>query len=349
MSHRRLRNPVLAIAVAAAAVVTGVALPAFAGGGDHRPEHCARPSVTGDTNIDVDFEGTTYPVLVYVPERLPGSRRAPLVLNLHGSSANGPIQMDISGLRAVADDEGFIVAAPNGAIPLPREPLPAAGSWAWNVPGVPTTAGQLPPPTARNDIRFLGRVIDVVSARLCTDPRRTYSAGHSGGARMTSALACYLSDRIAAIAASAGLRAGRPDPDDVSVPEIEDCRPTRPVPVVTWHGQEDVVNPYPGNGDLRWGYAVPVAVQTWARLNGCRVGPQATTVSEHVTRLEYTRCRQGADVEFYRISNGGHTWPGATEPAASLAGPGLTSQEIKASRILWEFFERHTLPRHSSA
>ena len=346
MSHRRLRYPVLAIAVAAA-VATGVAVPASAGGEDHRPERCTRTSVTGDTTVDVEFEGTTYPVLVYVPAGLPQGRRVPLVLNLHGSSANGPIQMDVSGLRAVADDEDFVVAAPNGAIPLPRDPLPAAGSWAWNVPGVPTTAGQLPPPTARNDIRFLSRVIDVVSARLCTDSRRTYSTGHSGGARMTSALACYLSDRIAAIAASAGLRAGRPDPDDVTVPEVEDCRPTRPVPVVTWHGQEDVVNPYPGNGDLRWGYAVPLAVQTWARLNGCRVGPQATTVSEHVTLFEYTHCRQGADVDFYRISNGGHTWPGATEPAASLAGPGLTSQEIDASQILWDFFEHHPLPRRS--
>jgi polyhydroxybutyrate depolymerase len=48
---------------------------------------------------------------------------------------------------------------------------------------------------------------------------------------------------------------------------------------------------------------------------------------------------------FYRISNGGHTWPGATEPAASQAGPGLTSQEINASQILWDFFEHYHL-RH---
>jgi polyhydroxybutyrate depolymerase len=346
MSHRPLRNTVLVIVAAAAMVVpTGAALSASDTGRQGDRERCERPPAVGDTSVDVAFEGTTYPVLVYVPEGLRRDRRAPLVLNLHGSSANAQIQMEISDLRDVADDEGFVVAAPNGAIPLPRDPLPPAGSWAWNVPGVPTTAGQLPPPDARNDIRFLSRVIDAVSARLCTDLRRTYATGHSGGARMTSALGCYLSQRIAAIAAGAGLRAGRPDPDDVTVPEIEDCRPERAVPVVTWHGQEDVVNPYPGNGDLRWGYAVPLAAQTWARLNDCRRGPQATTVAEHVTRFVYTRCHQGADVVLYRISNGGHTWPGADEPAASLAGPGLTSQEIDASRILWDFFEEHRLPR----
>ena len=336
MSDRPARKAALAIA-AAVAVVSSVTPPATAAGPGSTVEDCSRPGVAGDTTVGVEFEGKTYPVLVHVPATVPPTRRVPLVLNLHGSSGNGPGQMDYSGLRAVAGDEGFIVAAPSGAISLPRDPMPADGSWAWNVPGVPTTAGQMPPPDARDDVRYLGRVIDVVAEKLCTDLRRTYATGHSGGARMSSALACRLAGRIAAIAAGAGLRAGRPDPDDVSVPEVEDCRPTRPVPVVTWHGQLDTVNPYPGSADLRWGYAVPVAAQTWARLNGCGAGPHAGTVTEHVTRLTYTGCRRGADVVLYRISDGGHVWPGVTEPGT----------EIDAARILWDFFERFRLPAGS--
>ena len=340
MLFRWLRPCLLAVAIVAAGVVSGVASPAAAERGD-RP--CLRPDVSGDTQVDVEFAGTTYSVLVYVPADMRRARRVPLVLNLHGSQANGPIQMEVSGLRAVADDEKFIVVAPSAAIPLPppQQPPDPNGHWAWNVPGVPTTAGQLPPPTARNDVRFLSRVIDVVSDELCTDRRRTYVTGHSGGGRMASALGCRIADRVAAIAPNAGLRAGRPDPDDVSVPEVEDCRPDRPLPVLTFHGQQDVVNPYPGNGDLRWGYAVPLAVQTWARLNGCRRGPHATTASEHVTRFSYTRCRKGAEVDFYRVSNGGHTWPGSSGPPH---GPGLVTQEIDASRIMWEFFEDFRLP-----
>ncbi|GLY93216.1 PHB depolymerase family esterase [Actinoplanes sp. NBRC 103695] len=327
MSDRPVRRAALVIA-AAAALVSGAAAPASAAAS----ASCSRPP--GDATVDVRFQGQTYPVLVHIPPALPGAGRVPLVLNLHGSSGNGPGQMDYTGLRAVADENGFIVAAPNGAISLPQNPMPADGSWAWNVPGVPTTAGQMPPPDARDDVRFLGKVIDVLAERLCTDPRRTYATGNSGGARMSSALACRLSGKIAAIAAGAGLRAGRPDPDDVTVPEAEDCRPGRPVPVVTWHGQQDTVNPYPGSADLRWGYAVPLAAQTWARLNGCRSGPRAETVTEHVTRLTYTGCRRGADVVLYRISNGGHVWPGVNEPGS----------EIDASRILWDFFERFRLP-----
>ncbi|WP_051797105.1 alpha/beta hydrolase family esterase [Catenuloplanes japonicus] len=324
--ERPARKAALAL-LAAATCVAAMASPASAAG---REAACTRPEPTGDLTVDVAFEGRTYPVLVHVPPALPRTGRVPLVLNLHGSSGNGPGQMDYSGLRVVAGEGGFIVAAPSGAIELPQNPMPPAGSWAWNVPGVPTTAGQLPPPDARDDVAYLGHVIDELAARLCTDTRRTYATGHSGGARMSSALACRLSGRIAAIAAGAGLRAGRPDPDDVSVPELQDCLPERPVPVLAWHGQQDTVNPYPGNGDLRWGYAVPVAAQSWARLNGCRSGPEATTVTAHVTRLTYTGCRQGADVVLYRISNGAHVWPGVTEPGT----------EIDASRILWDFFAR---------
>ena len=341
MLDRRLRAWFLAVALLVAGVLVGAASPAAAQRVDGP---CLRPDAAGDTQVGVEFAGTTYSVLVYVPEGMRRTARVPLVLNLHGSQANGPIQMEVSGLRAVADDEGFIVAAPSGAIPLPPpvQPPDPNGHWAWNVPGVPTTAGQLPPATARNDVRFLTRVVDVLAEDFCTDTRRTYATGHSGGGRMASALGCRAADRIAAIAPNAGLRAGRPDPDDVAVPEVEDCRPDRPLPVLTFHGQEDVVNPYAGNGDLRWGYAVPLAVQTWGRLNQCRRGPLAATVSEHVTRFSYTRCRRGVEVDFYRVSNGGHTWPGSSGPPH---GPGLVSQEIDASRIIWEFFEDFRLPR----
>ena len=240
--HRWSRAWVLAVALVAAAVSAGTASPAAATPGDGP---CLRPDVSGDAQVGVEFAGTAYSVLVHVPEGLRRARRVPLVLNLHGSQANGPIQMEVSGLRAVAGDEGFIVAAPSGAIPLPPpvQPPDPNGHWAWNVPGVPTTAGEFPPPTARDDVRFLSRVIDVVAEELCTDTRRTYVTGHSGGGRMASALGCRIADRIAAIAPNAGLRAGRPDPDDTSVPEVEDCRPDRPLPVLTFHGQEDVVNP----------------------------------------------------------------------------------------------------------
>ena len=148
MSRRQQRARWVAVCAAAlaGAVTTLAAAAPTAEAADGR---CLLPDVAGDTTVDVRFGGTSYPVRVYVPD---GARRKlPLLLNLHGSSTNGSIQMQVSGMRAVADDEGFIVAAPNGAIPVPPPPSgeDPDGSWAWNVPGVPLAPGQFPPPTAR--------------------------------------------------------------------------------------------------------------------------------------------------------------------------------------------------------
>lgn len=334
--QQRARRVAVCVATLVGAVTTVAAAVPAAAAADAR---CLRPDVVGDTTVDVRFGGTSYPVLVYVPDAARRNARLPLLLNLHGSSTNGSIQMQVSGMRTVADDERFIVAAPNGAIPVPPPPTgpDPDGNWAWNVPGVPLTPGQFPPPTARNDVRFLGRVIDVVSRKFCTATPRTYATGFSGGARMVSALACRIADKLSAIAPVAGLRAGRAAPDEPTVPQVQDCRPERPVPVLTFHGQQDRVNPYLGNADLRWGYSVPVAVQTWARLADCHHGPQARPISDDVTRLTYSDCRDNVTVELYRIANGTHSWPAPTEPPY---GPGET-QEINASRIMWTFFERY--------
>jgi polyhydroxybutyrate depolymerase len=135
--------------------------------------------------------------------------------------------------------------------------------------------------------------------------------------------------------AVAGLRAGRAAAGEPRVVEVDDCRPRRPVPVLAFHGQKDFVNPYVGNDDLRWGYSVPVALQTWARLDRCRRGPLTTPIREKVTRLTYTDCRKGATVELYRLADGMHLWPGSPEDT------GFATHKTDASRIMWRFFERH--------
>jgi polyhydroxybutyrate depolymerase len=331
---------VLAAAALTGAVGTGVlggsaALPRPSG---HGPARCIPALPAGTQQVPVTYGGATYQVRVRVPDVAApaqghggAAERPGLVLDLHGSGADGAAQATISGFDALADAKGFVVAEPSGAIAL-------NGGWAWNVPGVPTTAGQLPPADARDDVAFLSAVATQVGGKTCADPDKVYATGYSGGARMASALACRRADQFAAVGTVAGLRAGRPSPLDTSVPDVANCRPSRPVPVVELHGDADYTNPYQGSTDLRWGYTVPVAVQTWARLDGCRVGPSSTAVSAHVTRFAYSACTGRADVELYRISGGGHTWPGTS---VDQSENGTVTHEISASAILWDFFAAH--------
>ncbi len=284
---------------------------------------CTRSVAAGDSTLGVTFNGVRYNVPVYVPSGVAATTRLPLVLNLHGTGSSGPGQIAYSNIKAAAQTNTFAVIAPSGAIA-------SSSGFAWNVPGV--TAGP------RDDVAFLDQVITTMGSALCGDLNRVFAAGFSGGARMASAYACARPDRLAGIAAIAGLRAGRPDPANTRQPDAASCRPSSTVPVIAFHGQQDSTNPYDGGGSSVWQYSVPAAQQRWAALNGCGSTPVTTPVSPHVSRLTYSGCRDGADVVLYRISDGGHTWPGTPQPSP---GNGNTTQEIDANTLFWNFFASH--------
>lgn len=342
-AHIRLAHVLLA-AAAALALPTAVAAPADA----QEPVRSARPRCApaepGLTTVPVTSAGTIYPVSLYVPRGYTGRHAVPLVLNLHGSGSNGIDQLTISDMQRAADQHGFLVAVPNGGTRQPG----SQGGYTWVLPGVPDTSGQLPSPDDRDDVRFLSDTISAISDGFCVAPERVYATGFSGGARMASLLARRLADRIAAIAPVAGLRAGNPDTSDPTRPDPEGCAPSRPVPVLAFHGQEDMVNPYTGGGPAYWQYSVPTAFDRWAELDGCRIGPRDTRLTEHVTVSAYRACRRGADVSMYVIADGGHTWPGSPYPAA-FPGLGKVSTEVNATDVMWRFFERHPLLHASAA
>ena len=299
---------------------------------------CSR-TLSGTQSVDIDFDGTTYPVQVHVPETADPEAPLPLVMDLHDSDSNGVFQSSISELDAVADadETGFIVAQPSAAIAMTTSSPLADGNWAWNVPGVPTTTGQLPPDDARDDVAFLSAVIEELTSESCADPQRVYVTGFSGGGRMASALACARPDLIAAIAPVAGLRAGRPSAEDPAAVDTTECAAAQGVSVMTFHGTADLVNPYNGNSDPRWGYDVATAVQSWADLDQC-TETATERVTEHVQRTTHQGCAQGAEVVSYTITDGGHTWPGTS---ADISALGATTQEISASQLMWEFFTAH--------
>ncbi|GAA4601170.1 polyhydroxybutyrate depolymerase [Actinoplanes octamycinicus] len=286
---------------------------------------CRRTAGPGEQTLTVPFAGVDYPVTVYVPAGARTTKRLPLVVNLHGTQSTGGNQLRYSDMASAADRDGFLVVAPSGNIP-------AAAGFAWNVPGVGT-----PPAGARDDVAFLAEVVTTAVRSLCGDPARVHGTGYSGGGRMISAFACARADLLAAIAPVAGLRAGRPDPLDPARVDPASCRPSRPVPVLTFHGEQDGTNPYQGGGSPYWQYSVAVARQRWAELNGCRDGARTVAVSAHVTRTSYRKCRGRADVTLYTVADGGHTWPGT--PVDN--GNGTVTREIDANALMWDFFQRH--------
>ena len=254
----------------------------------------------------------------------------PLVVDLHGYLSGAEGQAAMSGFGATAEQEGFVLATPQGNGDLPY----------WNA---------VPHDDLPDDVAFVAAVIDDVSAAVCIDPDRVYVDGVSNGAFLASLVACELADRVAAVAAVAGLLV----PDD--------CAPSRPVPVLAVHGTADRYVPATGGrgpalDDLTWddqstrafdGLAfgdVTDAAATWAELDGCDPEPTRTDVSDEVESIAYRGCADDAAVELYVVDGGGHAWPGSEFSRASADILGPTTFDIDATDLIWSFFEEHHRP-----
>src|ERR1700722_4439066 len=134
--------------------------------------------------------------------------------------------------------------------------------------------------------------------RYCLDARRVYATGFSGGARITSQLACDASNTFAAVAPVSGLR------------HPTSCPTTRPVPILAFHGTADPVDPYGGHGEAYWTYSVPQAAQDWSMQDKCSPIASTTRPQSGVTLTRYQGCKGNAVVDLYSITGEGHEWPG---------------------------------------
>lgn len=252
---------------------------------------------TGSSTQTIVSGGIERSYLLYVPDGYAG-RALPLVLNFHGSGGVPQNQVATSGFDALADREGFAVAYPAGMFAN----TVSERSWNANVePGV-------------DDVQFARDVIDDVSAKLRVDASRIYATGFSGGARMTSRLACELADRLAAAAPVAGLQY----PDG--------CTPVRAVPIVAFHGKADRVNQYERTADSRpyWHMGVETALEKWRAADGCAGKAEVSEVSAEVELRVWPSCNNGAELRIYVDADDDHVWPQG------------------ASERIWEFFRHHS-------
>lgn len=341
------------LAIAALALLIGAPLAAGAAGNDQgrgQGGRCRKPLTPGLHAVDVVQEGVHRPFQLWIPSGYTG-RPVPLLFWLHGSSTTGEQAMataDPAGRRIFPDDadqHGYAVATPTGAVPF--SPAPGFSGFAWNIPGVPLVGTTIyPPSTALDDVAFIGLAIDAISATMCIDERRVYASGASGGGRMASQLACDLSERIAAIAPVMGLRA--PLESDTPGHSVA-CEPLRSVPVVAIHGRLDPVNVFadddprlvPGSS---WTYGVHEALERWASLNGCSLADlRRTSVSAHVDLVGYSDCHADAKVVLYEVADGGHTVPGTAVVPFLIPVIGPTNQELDTPDAIWSFVSKFRL------
>jgi len=222
----------------------------------------------------------------------------------------------------IADQEGFVVAYPDGY----------GRHWT-------DTRGTAP--TGVDDVAFVSAIIEKLTNTYAIDARKVYAAGISNGGFFSQRFAIEFPEKLRAIATVAATM-------QASIAETRTL--SKPVSVMLIHGTNDPLVPFDG-GRVRAGARREIlsahdSAVKWAELNGCNSTP---TVSQLQNRTEdHTRVRVesflhghgDAEVILYVIEGGGHTWPGGWQylPERII---GKTSRNIDASEEIIAFFKRH--------
>ena len=282
---------------------------------------------SGDHARTVVVEGVRRSYLVHVPPQYETSKPIPVVLAFHGGGANADNMVAFSGLNEKADQSGFVVVYPAGSGRLQRMLTFNAGNCCGNA-------------SANNvdDVAFIRVLLDDLAQVVNVDQKRVFATGMSNGAMMTYRLASELSDRIAAIAPVSGPMG------------TKDCRPSRPVPVIHFHGDADEFAPFqggkgrgPSGTDF---YSVQHSIDAWVTANGCDKTPTTTRLVDRqddgttAKLLRYGSGKQDSEVVLVIIEGGGHTWPGREPRMRSL---GVSTRDLSANDMMWDFFQQHPM------
>jgi polyhydroxybutyrate depolymerase len=272
---------------------------------------CASDAPPGVSDLTLRSGQLTRSARVYLPPARAARVPAPLLLSLHGTGSSAAAQQRASGLDGTAQAHGFVVAYPQGY-------RRSGAGYAWNVPGTPGMSHRV------DDLSYLRDLVTLLIGRYCLDPARIYATGFSGGARMSSALACAPGTPLAGLGVVGGLRAPGP------------CRPGHPVGVVAFHGLADAQNPFAGHGAAYWTYSVPEAARRWAAGQACALPADTSEPVRGVTLTRYTGCPGAAEVRLYALTGVGHKWP--RPPAARAPVTALTPATLDVNELIWGFF-----------
>jgi polyhydroxybutyrate depolymerase len=266
--------------------------------------------------------------------QLPDTKRAPLVIVLHGNTQTGADITTRTAWPAVAKRERFGVVFPDG---LNR---------AWADLRLATKRADRTPPKGTDDVAFIVKLIEKYIADGSADPKRIYVTGISNGGAMALTLVCARADLFAAAASFIM---------NLTDESADACHASRPVPLLIMNGTADPLIPYQGGrGTSRFAvedfWSTERTLAFWRRANGCEARDGAATDladrdktdQSTVTKIA-SRCPPGRDVVLYRVNGGGHRMPGSIPDARfprvvnALLGP--QSHDIDGAETIWAFFK----------
>ena len=273
--------------------------------------NCAHPGYRSITQ-EVGGETLMREYILHMPSGYDAASAHPLVIVYHGFGDCASYWEEYLGqglgFNALADEQGFLVAYPQGAY------RPAKESTYWE-PGNGTGEH-----IYDNDVYFTEQLIADISTDYNVASDAVYAAGYSNGGMMAYSVGCTRGDMVAAVGVMSG----------AMLDDAGSCDPAHPVPVIVFHGVGDWVLPYNGN---EWYGSVADVVDLWLDHNGIPPASQTTATLNggDVVHDAYSGGNGGTCLSLYTVEQefgapGDHVW---------------FSQDVDGvspSRILWDFF-----------
>lgn len=262
------------------------------------------------------FEGRNRYYKVFLPQSF--QPNMPVVFVLHGYLQDATDIIDYTRMSDVADTAGFIAVYPEAV-------YPGFNSGLKNYP-------DLPPLPNLNDVGFISALIDTLEAHYDINMNRVYCCGLSNGGIMTYRLVGEIGYLFAAVASVAGSLT------DITAASYNQ---TSPLPILHFHGTADGVVYYYGNIANFW--SVEETLNFWIEKNNCSLPSDTISMPDidpndgcTVEKISYTNCSDNSCLIFYKVINGGHSWPGS--PLDKTWGR-PRNMDIHASTLIWEFFK----------
>jgi len=231
-----------------------------------------------------DTYGGDRPVKLKTPPTLTDGKQYPLLVVLHGFGASGFVQGAYFGVNDLPMQDKALLLAPDGT-------EDSSGRQFWNADAACCDFEHRNP----DDVAYIGKLIDDVTADWPVDKNQVFILGHSNGGYMAYRMACERADVIAAIASLAGNASSSP----------ATCTPARAVNVAHLHGTMDGTVAYSG---------ASASVSQWATKNGCGSGSTPgpafdldNNVEGAETKTSATNgCPANGAVELWSMEGSGH-------------------------------------------
>ncbi|CAK3904301.1 Hypothetical predicted protein [Lecanosticta acicola] len=280
---------------------------------------------TGSSNtVSLTSNGISRTFLLHIPTNYDANSPRGLIFSYAGRGATAAQQEQLSSFSDPYFNEDLLAVYPQGV----------------------DNQFQGDPAATTNDVQFTLDILDYVSGSYCIDTDRVFSSGKSnGGGFSLNILACdeQASARFAAFSGCSGAyyqanaADGSCSPSTVSIT----CSPSRPVPILEFHGSADPVIPYTG-GERR-GECLPAVdhfIQNWAYLDGLQASNVTQLYDGNVVETQYAYSDESALglVTNFWVNGLTHSWA-ATVPN----GDSETPTYFNATSIIMDWFAQHPL------